>query len=97
MAETIPDFNFGSMRHGGGSDYDRFLDGQIWKLTPEDSPSGTANIKSMQTAIANRAKKTNKHFRSNLVTERKIENKKTKAKQYLIVQASEEPFEEDNA
>jgi hypothetical protein len=43
--------------------------GQIWKLSPEDSPSGTAEIRSMQSTIANMARSRGLKLRSQVVVE----------------------------
>lgn len=85
MAEVLDEFNFGRMRSSGGSSYDQFLDGQIWKLTSEDSPTGTADIRSMQSSIAAVARRKNLDLKTNIITEGK--------KAFLVIQAT--PKEEE--
>lgn len=85
MAEVLDEFNFGRLRSSGGSSYDQFLDGQIWKLTPEDSPTGTASVRSMQSSIAAVARRKNLELNTNIIMEGK--------KAFLVVQATEKEEE----
>jgi hypothetical protein len=92
MAEQLKEFNFGRMRSRSGSSYLQYMEinpktgvGDIWKLSSEDSPSGTADIRSMQTAIATIAKKEDLKVRTNVISENGTD--------YLVIQAYE-PEEE---
>lgn len=76
MAEQLEEFNFGRMRSGGNGTYASYMEiedgeseGPIWKLSPEDSPSGTANIRSMQTTAANIARSLGVKLRTNVIEE----------------------------
>lgn len=103
MAEVLEEFNFGSLRSSKRNHYEQFLDGQIWKLTSEDSASGTAALRSMQSTIANVAKNRNMKIQSNIVTEtQKLQSRsdhqkgkttRTKTIEYLVVQAIPESEE----
>lgn len=86
MAEQLKEFNFGRLRARGGSWSDKYLaiaegqsEGEIWKLSSEDSPSGTASMRSMQTNIANMAKRRGLKVRTNVIVE--------DGDEYLIIQA----------
>lgn len=95
MAEQLKDFNFGRLRARGGSWADEYLtledgetEGNIWKLSSEDSPSGVANIRSMQTNLANTAKRKGLKIRTNVITEEEQDEEGlTYLAEYLIVQA----------
>jgi len=82
MAETLKEFNFGRLR-SRGSDYTAYMDGQIWMLTSEDSPSGTAALTSMQTRLANIAREMGLNFRSNIAT-----NPDDPDQEVLVIQAT---------
>lgn len=100
MAEKLDEFNFGRMRSNRSSGYDEYLtldpktgEGEIWKLSPEDSASGTAEIRSMQSSISKLANDRGVKVRTNVVTEID-KNAKTKNKggeqptiTYLVIQA----------
>lgn len=85
MAQTLEEFNFGRLRSSGGSHYDQFMDGQIWKLTEDDSPSGTASLRSMQSNMSAVARSRDLRLRSNIVVEGK--------KEFLVIQAYNEEEE----
>lgn len=95
MAEKLEEFKFGSMRARGGSTYDPYLEipegeteSPIWKLSSEDSSNGAAQIKSMQTTIANVAKRQGKKLRSNVITETRNKGKGTEyEEEFLVIQA----------
>ena len=97
MAEQLEEFNFGRMRGRGRGSYDIYLEieegeteGPIWKLSSEDSPSGTADIRSMQTSIAGVALRKGLKIRTNVITEEEPDpddDSNTITVEYLILQA----------
>jgi len=65
MAEVLSEFDdFGNGRRGS-SHYDRYLDGQIWKLMAEDI--GGAQLRGVQVTLTQRAKKLGLKARTRIV------------------------------
>jgi hypothetical protein len=56
MAKTLKTFEFGSMSHGRGGNYDKYLDGQIWELTLKDA-IGTESIETFRSTLQGAARR----------------------------------------
>lgn len=87
MATTLDEFEFKGLGSSGGSHYDQFLDGQIWKLTSADSPTN-ASLRSMQTTLAGQAKRRNLRIRTQVLRDKNGEEK------FLVVQMQGEREED---